>query len=402
MLKYHTGRPAVHHSHPEGARVARLALIINTGDAAFLTILPLQISELIGDGGPVGFYYALIALVGTLAAVASSQIFTRFRKVRIGAVSLSFMVALLLGMSAVGTLPAFAFLDIPRAAAYMFVTIVLGLLVHDFAKARNLAMEEGRFFQYSNIGWLIGPVAAGYVARYVSNEAVFGFVALVFAGALGYLIHLHLRVHPAVATESEVQSARHLWDGLREFLSHPKLRAVFALRLGLEFWWVMSAIYVPLAVVQLGFSAEVVGWVVTAGVVPLVVLEAWVGRSARQRGIGGHLLIGLVILAAGSLSFGLIDYQPELLLFAFAAINVGAALIEPLAVTAFFQVAESDETERLFGLYNAATPLSNLIGPALGATVFVIGFGLDGVWVLTGLVLAACALVVPRIGAAST
>ena len=133
------------------------------------------------------------------------------------------------------------------------------------------------------------------------------------------------------------------------------------------------------------------------GIIPLVLVEPWVGRRARTQGTRRYLTLGFGVLAAGALSFGLLGYEPALLLFMFAAINVGAALIEPLTDTHFFEVATEDEADRLFGIYNASAPVANLFGPLLGAVVFTVGFGLDGVWVASGLVLAGCVLVARRV-----
>jgi len=400
MLKYHSRRPAIHHEHSEGAKVARLSFMVNVGDAAFWTILPIQLSVLAGGDGPVGFYYALIALIGTAVAVVSSEMFRRYRKIAIGAVSLVAMAVLLAGMSVADDIWILALFDVPRSVFFMLVTIVLGLLVRDFATTADLAMQEGRYYQYSNFGWLIGPVAAGYIAYFYSNEAVFLFVALVFTASLLYLWHLHLRVHPAMAHHGDIQTTRHAWADLREFLSRPRLRRVFVLAFGMEFWWIVSSIYIPLAVIGLGYGPEVVGWVVAGGIIPLVLLEPWVGRKAQERGTRSYITVGFGILAAGSLSFALVGFSPELLLFLFAAINVGAALIEPLTDTYFFESARGDEAEEFFGIYNASAPFANLVGPLLGAAVFTIGFGLEGVWILTAVFLLLCAKVALRIGRA--
>ena len=76
-----------------------------------------------------------------------------------------------------------------------------------------------------------------------------------------------------------------------------------------------------------------------------------------------------------------------------------SALIEPLTETYFFELATVEEAERFFGIYNASAPLASLVAPLAGGIVFSIGFGLRGVWLVTALLLAACAHMSLRIRA---
>jgi predicted MFS family arabinose efflux permease len=396
VLKYHARRPATHHEHPEGKKIARLALIVNIGDAAFWTILPIQLVTLAGSDSAVGFYYVVIAVVGTGAAVLSTGTFRRHRKVVVGATSLLAMVLLLFGMAWAGDIVTFALFDIPRAVAFMLVTIVLGLMVRDFASAADLAVEEGRFYQYSNVGWLIGPVSAGYVAAIWGTEVVFVLISAVFAFALAYLWHLHLRVHPAMEPGADIE-ALHSWAEIGAFFSERRFRQVFAIAFGLEFWWIVSSIFIPLAVIGLGYGPEVVGLVVTGGVVPLVLLETWVGRKAKQVGVSRYIVAGFATLAFGCLSFVVLGDFSVLLLVLFAVVNVGAALIEPLKDTYYFGVTSKSESDEYFGIYNASVPIASLVGPLAGALVITVGFGLDGVWILSAVVLALCAAVGARL-----
>jgi MFS family permease len=186
-------------------------------------------------------------------------------------------------------------------------------------------------------------------------------------------------------------------EGLVEFLQRPRLRRVFVLAVGLELWWVVSSIYVPLAVVNLGFGADIVGGVVTGGIVPLVLLEVWVGRQAQRRGTRPYLIAGFLILGLGAASSPLLGFSTGLLLFMFAAVNVGAALIEPLTDAYFFESATLEEGSRFFGIYNASAPMAGLVGPLIGGVVLMAGLGLNGVWVATALLMLGCARIAWRI-----
>ena len=361
------------------------------------TILPIHLAELAGSDEPVGYYLAVVAAIGIGASLASSALFTRTRRLYIGFAALLTTIALLVGMSAADTLVGFALFDVPRSIAFLMLTMTLGLLVRDHSTLADLPVQEGRYYLFSNLGWLIGPVMAGYLASALGNEAVFVGAALTYGLGLVYLWTLHLTDHRPLQSESPVESVSDLVRLLVEFIARPRLRRVFTLALGLEVWWVVASIYIPLAVVELGFGVEVVGWVVTGGIIPLVVLEAWVGRQAARRGIRRFLVTGFMFLAVVVASFLFLEGWPRVLLFVFAAVNIGAALVEPLVDTYFFEVADETEEDRYFGIYNAAAPIGGFVGPLVAGVAITLGLGLDGVWAFAAVAMAATGIVATRV-----
>ncbi|HEY5713846.1 MAG TPA: MFS transporter, partial [Candidatus Gracilibacteria bacterium] len=75
-----------------------------------------------------------------------------------------------------------------------------------------------------------------------------------------------------------------------------------------------------------------------------------------------------------------------ILLFAFALSNIGAALIEPLQEVYFFKEASKHHKEKLFGIYNSADPVANIIGPCIAGYLIIYG-GLDWLWIGTAVIL---------------
>lgn len=389
MLKYHVRRPAIHHQHAEAAKLARLALLVNLGDAAFWTVIPIQLAEILGGDGPVGFYLSVLAIAVVAAMLGSGGLFERHSRLKIAIGSMVLMGVLLIGMSVARSLWLFALFDFPRSIAFMVVTVALGLLVRDHSTLEDLPVEEGRYYLFSNLGWLIGPLLAGYTARFAGTEAVFAVVAAIFLGAVAYMWRIHLSGRPVLTATNVDLAGTKPWRAVREFLRHARLRDIFALSLALEFWWVITAVYIPLAVIELGFGADIVGWVIAGGIVPLVLFEMWVGKLAARNGVRRYLVLGFGILGVGAVSFAVFGFLPEVLLFLFAAVNLGAAFVEPLVDTYFFEVTTEEEGDRYFGMFNSADPMAALLAPLAGAAVLTVGLGLNAVWLLTAAVMTA-------------
>ena len=120
------------------------------------------------------------------------------------------------------------------------------------------------------------------------------------------------------------------------------------------------------------------GWVIAGGILPLVLFEKLIGKLADKHGLRIYLAIGFLIIALITVFFNIISFVPIVLIL-MAIVNIGAALIEPLQETYLFKIIKKKDEERFFGVYNTADPLANIIGPLI-ASVFVLFWGLSGVW----------------------
>ena len=97
------------------------------------------------------------------------------------------------------------------------------------------------------------------------------------------------------------------------------------------------------------------------------------------------MAIGFLIIAIITTFFNIISMVPIILIM-MAVVNIGAALIEPLQETYLFKIIKKKDEERFYGVYNTADPLANIIGPLI-ASVFVLFWGLSGVWYGSAIIL---------------
>lgn len=394
MLRFHHHKHATHHRHPDGKVFAWLALFIGTGNAAFWTIFPLILADVLGSSMMVGVYYALQCLFQLCASLLSASLFRRFSKIWMTKLILIVAIVSFIGMTLAEHIWHIAGLDIPRGISVVLINISLALFVHDFATRRNLAIMEGRFYLYTNMGWIVGPLIGGYTAYLFGNASAFIVSSIAYACALIYFVHQHM-----IAKHPHLHHGKH-HEGMKEFVrttgeyfKEKELRKVFLISLGLSYWWAISVVYIPLAVESMGYGQDVVGWVNTLSIVPLVVLEGWVGRRAQKRGVRSYILIGFTILALATTGFTVLMAIPLLLLLAFTLVNIGAAFIEPLRETYFFEVVSKKDSDRFFGIYNASKSLADITGPLLMSAVLMTGFGFMGIWITAALMMASFAFV---------
>ena len=361
-----------------GKLFAWLALTTGLANAAFWTVFPLVVENVVKSEVWVGIFFSLISILAFVGSLLSTVILRKFSRVKIMEWSYIGCTIFILLFTLIITKTHLYFFEIPRALFTLIAGIILSLYIRDTAKVHKLGLAEGRYYLYANIGWLIGPIVGGYLGQLVSRNAVFVFSALLYLLSFIIFQNQHLKKHPLLKHQREEQTMAELLSNIQYFFKIKELRKVYAISLGLNYWWAVSCIYIPLYVINNGFGDSVVGWVIAGGILPLVLFEKLIGRLADKNGLRIYLAVGFLIIAIVTIFFNLIPIVPIVLIL-MAVVNIGAALIEPLQETYLFKIIKKKDEERFYGVYNTADPLANILGP-LVASVFVLLFGLPGVW----------------------
>ena len=375
---YFKKRHRTHHTHELGKLFAWLALTTGLANAAFWTIFPLVVENVVKSEVWVGVFFSLISILAFVGSLLSTVILRKFSRVKImkwGYIGCTIFILL---FTLIITKTHLYFFEIPRALFTLITGIILSLYIRDTAKANKLGLAEGRYYLYANVGWLIGPIVGGYLGQFVSRNAVFVFSALLYLLSFIIFQHQHFKKHPLLKHQKEEQTMTEIFSNIKYFFKIKELRKVYAISLGLNYWWAVSCIYIPLYVIGNGFGDSVVGWVIAGGILPLVLFEKLIGKLADKKGLRIYLAVGFLIIAIVTIFFNLISIVPIVLIL-MAVVNIGAALIEPLQETYLFKIIKKKDEERFYGVYNTADPLANILGP-LVASVFVLFFGLPGVW----------------------
>ncbi|OGJ51968.1 hypothetical protein A2335_01705 [Candidatus Peregrinibacteria bacterium RIFOXYB2_FULL_32_7] len=388
MLRFFSHKLSTHHTHPSGKIFAWMALFFSIGTGAFWTIFPLILTSKLPNESFVGYYYSFLSVIGILISVLSTSIFCKISKVLIIKIVLTSSIILLILMTLAENFWMLGFLDIPRAMCVLMTTMTLAIFVSDFSKKQELAATEGKFYYFANIGWLVGPFIGGFSAKYFGNESVFILVSFFYLIAFLYFLHQHLRIkNPYLHNEVHKEGIKELFSNIKDYFKNIELIKVFFVAFGLNFWWGVKSIYMPLAVQDLGYTQEIVGIIMTLSILPLVLLENIVGKKAGKNGVRKYLIIGFLLLFIIITSFKFLEFLPIVLLLAFILANFGAAFIEPLKETYFFEVVKKSQSGKFFGIYNIAEPAAFFIAPLFASIILSLGFGISEVWMATAIVM---------------
>ena len=386
---------AAHHKHDKGRIFAWMGLISSTGYASFLTMLPIIIAEKLHSDVYVGYYFAILAVISLAVSLLSGKILKRFSKITLTKTILAVLATIFFLLTFTTSIWNFAALDIGRVILISLFFIILAIFVRDFASEEEMALAEGRFFLFSNIGWVIGPLTGGFIAKTYGPESVFIFTAGCYIVLLGLFLQQHIIAkHPNIKnTTSKISTTTNVGsisENINEYFKNKDLVTASIISFGMYFWWSISGIYIPIALKNLGFAPDVIGLIFALNVIPLILLEFHSSDGARQYGIKTYLVMGFSILSLCLILFTLASIP--MLIKLMIVINVGSAFIEPIKEIFFFKVVAPRDEERFYGIYSASYPIAYIIAPLFGS-LMLFSFGINGIWLGAAVVFILITLV---------
>lgn len=277
------------------------------GDAITNTALPLLVLALTGSGlamGVVGVLSTLPDLLVGLPAGAYADRWDRRKMMLLADLGRALLTAVI---------PISVWLGGPTLALILLVTFPLNVLrvawlaaftaaVPGLVGRGQIARANAVFEAFFNVGWIVGPALAGFLAATIGPGPTIALDALTFALSAAALLLVRRPLKPAPRSEPT-----HLVADIREGIAfvarHPTLRAVIAL------WTTASVTYAGLTsgiifyvTIDRDLGAGVVGLVLSAFAVGSLGGSLLAARLAfRAVGpvmLGGTIVTGLTLVVA--------------------------------------------------------------------------------------------------------
>jgi len=244
---------------------------------------------------------------------------------------------------------------------------------------------NARYVLWVNVGALVAPLVAMYIAGIFGIRAPFFIVALFNILALFYFRWFGIiQEEKKVPKINPKRTFKSVWRTTLAYFRRRDMMRAYMINFGQYAIVSLRHLYVPIMVIEAGFSKDVLGWVLAAGIVPYVLLAEPLGRIAKKTGIKIWVAIGFLSFAAFSIwaSFA----TGTTLLAIFILWQISGALIEPLTDIFFFGAARGGDKERFFGIFKTVNRLPRFIVPIIGAG-YITFFGItSSVWILTAII----------------
>lgn len=376
-----------------GFSFANLGLFTGFADGIYNAVYSLVLMEIFANSAVVGIYVAIYAAFCMFVGLFANELFRRFSKTRVFYFSM-LMLAICYAMMGFSVRPStFVVLDYTTGIAITLVGILIPLFMSDFSEKVGMARLNSRYHLWLNVGALLAPMIALAIAEQYNNRAAFFASALIYL--CGWAVFKYFRivqpdkkVHPIRAR----RTLRALWKNAIAFFKYPGMARAYAVNFGYYSLRAMRYLYVPIVVIENGFSKDTLGWVLTLGIIPYLVLSELMGRFVRQSGKKRWLKVGFLSFAAFSAMATFVTGFPLLVIF--VVWQVSGALMEPVHDLLFFDSAKKAQQSKFYGVFRTSVNLPNIVAPVLGAAC-ITAFGVtSAVWIVTAVIGALAAMVV--------
>ena len=334
--------------------------------------------------GAVGIYAAVIAIFSMCVGLFSAQILRWFTKTRLLYIVLSFLGACYCMMSFSVKPGTFITLDFMAQFALTLSNILLPLFISDFSKGVGMEKLNARYLLWVNIGALIAPMFAMTVVTFFDGN----YRMPLLAAGLVYFSGLMFFKHFGIVQEDKVVkrvNMRKTFRALRitamHFFKQDGMLRAYTVNFGYYALRAMRLLYVPIVVIENGFSSETLGIVLSLGILPYIVIESFIGRLIRRYGVKIWLTIGFISFAMFSV-FATFATGYALLAI-FVLWQVSGAFMEACHDLLFFNDMPKQNQPRYYGVFRTSVNFPSVIAPILGGICIAVFNSTSAVWLIT-------------------
>ena len=327
----------------------------------------------------------------------ANELFRQFSKVKVFYFSVLMLAACYAMMSFSIRPMTFITLDFTSGIAITLVGVLIPLFMSDFSGKIGMAKLNSRYHLWLNIGALFAPMIAVAIAGQFGNRAAFMASAVIYLACWGFFKYYRIvQEDKQIKPVDPRKTFRALWKNTLAFFRRPGMTRAYIVNFGYYSLRAMRYLYVPIVVIENGFSKDTLGWVLTLGIIPYLILSELMGHLVRRFGKKVWLMTGFLSFAAFSVLATFTSGYP--LLAIFIMWQVSGALMESVHDLLFFDTTKKSEQTKFYGVFRTSVNLPNVIAPILGAACITMFGGTSAVWIVTAVigVLSAAVLVAKK------
>ena len=378
--KYISARSSV-----SGFSFANLGLFTGFADGIYNAVYSLVILEIFKNSAIVGIYVAIYSVFCMIVALFANEIFRQFSKVKVFYFALLMLVTCY-AMMGFSVLPrTFVVLDYTSGFAITLSAMLIPLFMSDFAGDTGMARLNSRYHLWTNIGALFAPMLAVIVATRYGNRSAFFLSSAIYLAAWMFFKYFRIvQEDKQIKPMSPRRTVRSLMRNAILFFRTPGMLRAYLINFGFYSLRAMRFLYVPIVVIENGFTKDTLGTILTIGIIPYLLLSEVMGRLVRRFGKKLWLILGFGTFAAFSIWATVASGYP--LLAIFVLWQFSGAFMEPVHDLLFFDNTKKAQQTRFYGVFRTSVNLPSVIAPIVGAACITLFGVTSAVWFVTAAV----------------
>jgi len=351
----------------EASTFVTLFTLEATARALMLTVVPLEAYRLVGSAFWVSVIYFGTSGLGLLVSIFLPTLIHRVTRrwaLTLGCFCYVFAAAFYM----IGDTTTLVIGLAMQVFGVSMLEIVVNLYVLEHVPRKELNSFEPRRMLYAGLVFVICPWAGVYMQGLLPG-LTFACVGLVALAFLAYFWHLRLGADETIraATKPPPRPIQYI----PRFAQQPRLRLAWLLAVGRNSWWIMYFVYMPIHVKASGFSAEMTGAIVSAGLAPLFLIRLW-ARFGKIYGIRPLLICGYVLSGTATLAAALMLELPTIAIALLLTGALFATVIDGAGNVPFLRAVHPHEREPMTSVYMTFRHSASLLTPGLFTIVLLV------------------------------
>ena len=346
-------------------RLSFICFIFSLALSLVSTIWAIYIDGFVGSASMVGYISSFLTAISFFSFFLIIPLIEKEDKSKIFSYSL-FLFAVLYILFAINR--KFYFFIILAVILTILQTLRItsfGIIVKSKSSEKQLSRNEGLVYTFMNFAWLIGPLIAGYVSGHYGINPVF-ILAAVFI-LIAFIFFKFSRIRDRnIKKRIDIN----FFKNFKDFFKSKDRILAYTLGGGVNLWWSLIYIFVPLYIIRNNLEVQHVGYFLFAVVVPLLMFQYYFSKLAGKIGFRKIFKIGFLIPCLFAFLCFLVGNIYLIFLFLILA-SVGLAMVESTTEAYFFDILKGKQDLRFYGPYNTTIDLNHFIGEILAATILV-------------------------------
>jgi MFS family permease len=357
------------HAHRHGVNkgipiLARNSLLVAFAFASIETIWPIFLYSMFQSESLVGYITAGFAVLGIVGLATLYPLFHKYKAREIYYITIVIQSLLFIIYTQLQNKYVFLIL---AAISVFFSSLriqAFGILIRENSTKKNITANEGLIYFLMNIGWLLGPLLSGYLANTYSMNVVFVLASICLLGGV-----YNLTFSEKLEEKKITKKTKPFFYNLKSFFQQKKLIYSYLLSGGLEAWYVLPYIFMPIIILKEGYDFNTIGIFLFAFATPLVIMQYWL-KSKKNISTKKLMVTGYFIMALASLGAVLAPHT-IIILICFVLAGFGTGLLEPTTESYFFMITDIKQERDYYGTFMTSKIVGSFTGRIIIASILL-------------------------------
>ena len=333
------------------------SILLAVAYASIETVWPMFLSDFFPTSSQVGFFTAFLAVCLFVSLLVTYKLFSKYSAkslLFLGVTANAVIVSLYAITQSKILLIIFSIIN----AIFIAVRIQsFGLLVRENSSLKTINKSENLMYLLGNVGWVLGPVIAGFFAEEISVRAVLMFAALFLLFSV-YSITFSTKS----LRKREAKELTHISPikNLKSFFKKKNGIKSYLLSGGLEVWWAIPFIFLPLEMIKEGLPISTVGIFLFLLGIPLMIIESIMKNKPHiklKKLIGFGYLFAFVVGMIAAFSHNIYFSMA-----CFVIASFGLGFVEPSVESFFYSNVNTEEAKRYYGSFFTSKTAGGFFG----------------------------------------